>query len=57
MTTWHLQRPDGRRVAVHELTPDAPAGAPVVLLSHAAPGSGAFDPDPAATAAAGKSVV
>lgn len=53
MTTWHLQRPDGRRVAVHELTPDAPAGAPVVLLSHAAPGSGAFDPDPAATAAAG----
>lgn len=50
MTTWHLSRPDGRRVAVHELTPDAPAGAPVVLLSHAAPGSGDFDPDPAVTA-------
>lgn len=45
-------RPGGRRIAVHELTPDA-AGAPVVLLCHAAPGSGRFDPDPAATAAAG----
>lgn len=53
MTFWHLDRPGDRRVAVHELTPDAPAGAPVVLLSHAAPGSGAFDPDPAATSAAG----
>lgn len=50
MTTWHLSRPDGRRVAVHELTPDAPADAPVVLLAHAAPGSGDFDPDPAVTA-------
>lgn len=53
MTTnavWHIERPGGRRVAVHEMTPDAPAGAPVVLLSHAAPGSGAFDPDPTATA-------
>jgi pimeloyl-ACP methyl ester carboxylesterase len=48
-----LRRPDGRRVAMHDLTPDAPAGAPVVLLCHAAPGSGAFDPDPAATAAQG----
>ncbi|GAA3247959.1 alpha/beta hydrolase [Pseudonocardia petroleophila] len=53
MTIWHLDRPDGRRVAVHELTPEAPAGAPIVLFSHPAPGSGAFDPDPAATAAAG----
>jgi pimeloyl-ACP methyl ester carboxylesterase len=53
MTTWHLSRPHGRRVAVHELTPDAPADAPVVLLSHAAPGSGDFDPDPVATAASG----
>ena len=42
---------NGRTVAVHDLTPDAPAGAPVVLLCHAAPGSGAFDPDPAATGA------
>lgn len=50
MTTWHLDRPGGRRVAVHELTPDAPADAPVVLLSHAAPGSGEFDPDPAVSA-------
>lgn len=46
-------RRNGRRVAVHDLTPDAPAGAPVVLLCHAAPGSGAFDPDPDATAARG----
>jgi pimeloyl-ACP methyl ester carboxylesterase len=53
MTTWHLSRPGGRRVAVHELTPDAPADAPVVLLAHAAPGAGDFDPDPVATAAAG----
>ncbi|HXV91952.1 MAG TPA: alpha/beta hydrolase-fold protein [Pseudonocardia sp.] len=52
-TTWHVERPGGRRVAVHELTPDVPAGAPVVLLCHAAPGSGAFDPDPDATAARG----
>lgn len=43
----------GRAVTVHELTPNAPADAPVVLLCHSAPGSGSFDPDPAATAAAG----
>lgn len=52
MTTWTLQR-DGRTIAVHELTPGAPADAPIVLLAHAAPGSGRFDPDPAVTAAAG----
>jgi pimeloyl-ACP methyl ester carboxylesterase len=49
----HLDRPGGRRVAGYELTPDAPAGAPVVLFCHAAPGSGHFDPDPAVTAARG----
>lgn len=49
----HLQRPDGRRLAVYDLTPAAPADAPVVLFCHAAPGSGAFDPDPAVTAASG----
>jgi len=43
----------GRTVAVHDLTPNAPADAPVVLLCHSAPGSGLFDPDPAATAVAG----
>ena len=43
----------GRAVTVHELTPNAPADAPVVLLCHSAPGSGSFDPDPDATAAAG----
>lgn len=48
-----LTRPDGRRVAVRDLTPDAPADAPVVLFCHIAPGSGAFDPDPDATAARG----
>jgi pimeloyl-ACP methyl ester carboxylesterase len=48
---------DGRTLAVHELTPDAPAGAPVVLLCHSAPGSGTFDPDPAATAAHGVRLV
>ena len=44
---------NGRTVAVHDLTPHAPADAPVVLVCHAAPGSGAFDPDPAVTAARG----
>ena len=44
---------NGRTVSVHDLTPDAPADAPVVLLCHAAPGSGAFDPDPVVTAARG----
>ena len=39
----------GRTVAVHELTPNAPADAPIVLLCHAAPGSAAFDPDPETT--------
>jgi pimeloyl-ACP methyl ester carboxylesterase len=53
MTTNFLERPGGRRIAVHDLTPDAPADAPVVLLSHAAPGAGTFDPDPAATASHG----
>ncbi|WP_147200964.1 hypothetical protein [Pseudonocardia asaccharolytica] len=45
-----LARPDGRRVAIYDLTPHAPADAPVVLLCHPAPGSGRFDPDPTATA-------
>jgi len=44
-----LTRPGGRRIAVRDLTPDAPADAPVVLFCHIAPGSGAFDPDPEVT--------
>jgi pimeloyl-ACP methyl ester carboxylesterase len=48
-----LGRPGGRKVWVHDLTPGAPADAPVVLFCHAAPGSGAFDPDPVVTAAKG----
>ncbi|MCO1655196.1 alpha/beta fold hydrolase [Pseudonocardia humida] len=52
-TPQFLDRPGGRRVAVHDLTPGAPDEAPVVLLSHAAPGAGDFDPDPKATAAHG----
>ena len=55
--TRHLVRPGDRRVAWHDLTPEAPAGAPVVLLSHAAPGDGSFDPDPAVTAAHGVRLV
>ncbi|WP_232661576.1 alpha/beta fold hydrolase [Pseudonocardia sp. TRM90224] len=55
--TRHIERPDGRRVAMYDLTPGAPADAPVVLLCHIAPGSGAFDPDPAATAARGVRLV
>jgi pimeloyl-ACP methyl ester carboxylesterase len=48
-----LTRPGGRRVAVRDLTPDAPADAPVVVFCHIAPGSGEFDPDPEVTAARG----
>jgi pimeloyl-ACP methyl ester carboxylesterase len=48
-----LTRPGGRRIAVRDLTPDAPADAPVVLFCHIAPGSGEFDPDPEVTAARG----
>jgi pimeloyl-ACP methyl ester carboxylesterase len=52
-TTRFLTRPGGRRIAVRDLTPDAPADAPVVLFCHIAPGSGQFDPDPEVTAARG----
>jgi pimeloyl-ACP methyl ester carboxylesterase len=48
-----LTRPGGRRIAVRDLTPDAPTDAPVVLFCHIAPGSGEFDPDPAVTATRG----
>lgn len=57
MTITHLTRSGGRRAAMHDLTPGAPADAPVVLLCHIAPGSGAFDPDPAATVKAGVRLV
>ena len=40
-------------IAFRDLTPEAPPDAPIVLLCHAAPGSGAFDPDPETTTAAG----
>ncbi|WP_460436345.1 alpha/beta fold hydrolase, partial [Angustibacter speluncae] len=40
---------DGRTVAVHVLAAGSP-GARVVVLCHAAPGSGLLDPDPAETA-------
>jgi pimeloyl-ACP methyl ester carboxylesterase len=52
-TTQTITRPDGRRIAVYDLTPHATADAPVVLLCHAAPGAGTFDPDPEVTAAGG----
>ncbi|HVL83894.1 MAG TPA: alpha/beta hydrolase [Pseudonocardia sp.] len=55
--TRHVRRPGGRLVAFHDLTPDAPPDAPMVLISHVAPGSGTFDPDAAATAAAGVRLV
>jgi len=52
MTQTVIER-DGRAVAVHDLSPKAPADAPVVLMCHAAPGSASFDPDPDVTAARG----
>lgn len=45
---------DGRRIAVQVTGPDDGA---VVLFAHVAPGSRRFDPDPAATAAAGVRLV
>jgi pimeloyl-ACP methyl ester carboxylesterase len=45
-----IDLPDGRTIAVDER---GPAGGPVVVLCHVAPGSRRFDPDPAATEAAG----
>jgi pimeloyl-ACP methyl ester carboxylesterase len=54
---WSIERPGGRQVAVRDLTPGAPADAPLVLLCHAAPGSAEFDPDPTVTAAAGVRLV
>jgi pimeloyl-ACP methyl ester carboxylesterase len=54
---WSIERAGGRRVAVRNLTLDAPDDAPLVLLCHAAPGSAGFDPDPAGTAAAGVRLV
>jgi pimeloyl-ACP methyl ester carboxylesterase len=56
-TPREIVRPEGRRVAVHDLTPDAAPDAPVVLLCHAAPGAGGFDPDPKVTAAHGVRLV
>src|SRR3954453_23598715 len=48
-----ISRPGGRRVAVHDLAPDPPAGPPLVLLCHAAPGAGTSDPDPKVTGSHG----
>jgi pimeloyl-ACP methyl ester carboxylesterase len=44
-----ITRPDGRRVGVHHLTTGRPDR--TVLFCHGAPGSGSFDPGPAATLA------
>lgn len=43
-----ITRPGGRRVAVHML---AGGGGKLIVFCHAAPGSGALDPDPEATRA------
>jgi pimeloyl-ACP methyl ester carboxylesterase len=53
-TEHRIELPDGRVLAAAET---GPAGGPVVVLSHVAPGSRLFDPDPAATAAAGVRLV
>lgn len=49
-----LHRPDGRVVAVDVTGPE---DGPVVVFLHSSPGSRRFDPDPAATAAAGVRLV
>lgn len=48
MATDVLTLTDGRRVEVHTVVEGAP-GAGTVVLCHAAPGSGGFDPDPEST--------
>ncbi len=53
-TTHRIETPDGRVLAV-DVT--GPAAGPVVLFLHSAPGSRRFDPDPAATRAAGVRLV
>jgi pimeloyl-ACP methyl ester carboxylesterase len=50
ITTHRITLPDGRTVAIDDRGPHDDA---VVVFHHAAPGSRLFDPDPAATAAAG----
>jgi len=49
MTTTTTFQRDGRTVAVHVLASGS-AGSRTVVLSHAAPGAGTLDPDPAETA-------
>ncbi len=46
---------DGRRAAVH--VTEGAAGGRTVVFCHSAPGAGAFDPDPAATAARGVTLI
>jgi pimeloyl-ACP methyl ester carboxylesterase len=46
MKSWERTLADGRRVSVHGT---ADGGGQVVVVCHAAPGSGGFDPDPAVT--------
>lgn len=53
-TTHRVTTPDGRTLAV-DVT--GPAAGPVLVFLHSAPGSRRFDPDPAATAAAGVRLV
>lgn len=53
-TTHRVPTPDGRTLAVDVR---GPADGPVLLFLHSAPGSRHFDPDPAATLAAGVRLV
>ena len=55
MSTREVLLRDGRRAAVH-VTEGAAFGRTVVFC-HSAPGAGAFDPDPAATAARGVTLI
>jgi pimeloyl-ACP methyl ester carboxylesterase len=49
MSTREIRLRDGRRAAVH--VTEGTASGRTVVFCHSAPGAGAFDPDPAATAA------
>ena len=47
----------GRTVAVHDLGDGVASGGPPIVLCHAAPGAGAFDPDPAETSKRGVALI
>ena len=55
MSTREIMLRDGRRAAIH--VSEGSSGGRTVVFCHSAPGAGAFDPDPGATAARGVTLI